>query len=292
MQDFALLVFNSGQPNPALREQAERQLREFAAQNLGGYVLAMSSIVADESKPPAVRALACINVKNLLDSRQQARAEEMALRWLQLEPQLRAQAKMALMNGLGAQVKEVRRASSQAVAAIALAELPAKQWPECIDLLGNSAATVTNNPVVREASLMTIGYICEAIEPDVLGVQTNTILKVLVKSMSPQEEHAPVRLAAVKALLEAIVFVEGNMAVEGERSAIIGAVCANTQVPILEVRVAAYQVLVEIARLYYVHLPGYMQTLFNLTLKVKQERRRIIREKKKSQSFLFSGHQD
>jgi hypothetical protein len=178
------------------------------------------------------------------------------------------QAKMALMNGLGSPVKEVRRASSQAVAAIALVEIPQRQWNDCIELLGNSAATVTNNPVVREASLMTLGYICEAIEPEGLGVQTNTILKVLVKTMSQQEEHLPVRLAAIRALLEAVVFIEGNMGVETERSAIMTAVCANTQIPNVDVRVAAFQVLVEIARLYYVHLPAYMQTLFNLTLKV------------------------
>jgi hypothetical protein len=165
-------------------------------------------------------------------------------------------------------MKEVRRAASQAVAAIGLAEIPARQWTECIDLLGNSAATTTNNPLVREASLMTLGYICEAIEPEALGSQTNTILKVLVKAMSQSEEHVPVRLAAIRALLEAVVFVEGNMLVEQERSAIMAAVCANTQIANVEVRVAAYQVLVEIARLYYVHLPAYMQTLFNLTLKV------------------------
>lgn len=35
-----------------------------------------------------------------------------------------------------------------------------------------------------------------------------------------------------------------------------------------EVRVAAFQVLVEIARVYYGFLPGYMQALFNLSLKV------------------------
>jgi importin subunit beta-1 len=53
----------------------------------------------------------------------------------------------------------------------------------------------------------------------------------------------------------------------GERTAIVTVVCANANLPNLEVRVAAYQVLVEIARLYYVHLPSFMQVLFNMTLK-------------------------
>ncbi len=265
--DFATLLFNSGQGNGPIREQAEKQLRDFAAQNLGGFVLANASIVPDESKPLAVRAMAALNVKNLVDSRNQARQEELAQRWLSLDAQLRQQAKMAMVAGLGSPVKDVRRAASQAVAGIALVEIPARQWVDCVDLLSNSAGTVTNNAVVREASLTTLGYICEAIDPDALGGQSNTILAVLIKAMSQQEEHVPVRLAAVRALLEAVVFIEGNMLVEQQRSAIMQVVCANTQLPNLEVRVASFQVLVEIARLYYVHLPTYMQTLFNLTLK-------------------------
>ncbi len=45
--------------------------------------------------------------------------------------------------------------------------------------------------------------------------QTNLILNVLVKSMSGTEENNGVRLAALNALLEAVEFIEGNMAVEG-----------------------------------------------------------------------------
>ena len=71
----------------------------------------------------------------------------------------------------------------------------------------------------------------------------------------------------MRALLEAVAFIEGNMSVEQERSAIMQVVCANTSVANVNVRVASFQVLVEIASLYYTHLPAYMQALFNLTLK-------------------------
>jgi importin subunit beta-1 len=221
------LLYNASQGGP-VREQAEKQMRDFAAANLPGYVVANATLVPDESKPPQVRSLAAINIKNLVDSRNAARQDEMNQRWLSLDAGLRTQAKMAMMNGLTSPVKDVRRASCQAVAGIALVEIPARQWLDCIELLSNSAATVANNAAVREAALTTLGYICEAIDPDVLGPLSNVILKVLIKAMSQQEEHLQVRLAALRALLEAVVFIEGNMLVEGKcRSVILTIVFAH-----------------------------------------------------------------
>ena len=240
------------------------------------YAVALAQISGDESKPPQVRALACIQMKNLIESRDDARSQELAQRWLGLDAGARGQIKQALLSSLGSNQALVRRSCSGAVAAIALVEIPAKQWNECLELLGNSIMNAANGPAVREASLMTLGYICEAIDPEVLGPQTNMILKVLIKAMSPQEESMDVRLAAMRALLEAIVFIENNMNVEQERSAIMQVVCANTAIQNVDVRVAAFQVLVEIARLYYNHLPAYMQALFNLTLKAMKTDEELV----------------
>ncbi len=66
----------------------------------------------------------------------------------------------------------------------------------------------------------------------------------------------------------AVIDARCVLCVTAERSAILQVVCANTQLPAVEVRVAAMQVLVEIARLYYQYLPNYIQVLFNLTLKI------------------------
>lgn len=228
----------------------------------------MAQVLVDESKPPHVRALAGINIKNLVDSRNLAHFEELSKRWLMLDPQLRAQVKSALLGGLGNQQKDVRRACSQAVAGVALVEIPARSWNDCIETLCNMAKNPQQvSPMQREAALMTTGYICESIDPDVLGGQTNVVLSAIIKCMSPQEDQIPVRLAAVKALLEAVEFIHGNMMVEGERTSIMQAVCANTQINNIEVKVASFQVLVEIARMYYAQLPTYMQTLFNLSLR-------------------------
>lgn len=194
----------------------------------------------------------------------------MTTRWLSFDATVRQNVKNALLAALGSQHRDVRRSTGQAVAAVALVEIPNGQWPDCMPSLCGTAQGGPN-PAVRESALMTIGYICESVDPKAIGPQqTNQILSVLVKCMSGTEESAPVRLASLNALLEAVEFIEGNMAVEAERTAILQVVCANAQLPNVEVRVAAVQVLVEIARIYYQYLPLYIQRLFNITLKMIQ----------------------
>lgn len=53
--------------------------------------------------------------------------------------------------------------------------------------------------------------------------------QVLLNAMQQQEENTAVRLAALRALLEAVGFIEANMQVESDRSAVMNLVCANTQ---------------------------------------------------------------
>lgn len=81
------------------------------------------SIVGDESKPPLARALAAIQIKNCVDSRSQERSDEMAKRWLSLDPQLRQNVRNVLLAGLASQQRDVRRACSQGVAGVALVEV-------------------------------------------------------------------------------------------------------------------------------------------------------------------------
>jgi importin subunit beta-1 len=51
--------------------------------------------------------------------------------------------------------------ASQAVASVAAIELPQGQWPDLIQTLLSFVSTQDSN--VKEASLQTIGFICETI---------------------------------------------------------------------------------------------------------------------------------
>lgn len=57
----------------------------------------------------------------------------------------------------------VMKSAATCVAAIAVIEIPAKMWPELIEALTKNAISDQLN--VRLASLLTLGFICEDIDP-------------------------------------------------------------------------------------------------------------------------------
>jgi importin subunit beta-1 len=92
----------------------------------------------------------------------------------------------------------------------------------------------------------------------------NAVLTTVVQGMNRTELSSEVRLAAVKALYNALDFSESNFTNEMERTFIMKVIC-DTAVSKEEIRQAAFECLVAIAFTYYVHFGPYMQTIFNLT---------------------------
>lgn len=66
---------------------------------------------------------------------------------------------------------------------IALIELPQGQWPDLIEMLvGNM--TVPNIPTeLRQATLETVGYICEEINPQVLAPVADKLLTAIIQGL-------------------------------------------------------------------------------------------------------------
>jgi importin subunit beta-1 len=68
-----------------------------------------------------------------------------------------------------------------------------------------------------------------------------------------------VRLAAITALYNSLVFVRKNFERQHERDFIMQVVCEATKSPDVAVIVAAFECLVKIMSLYYDHMAVYMQ---------------------------------
>lgn len=78
----------------------------------------------------------------------------------------------------------------------------------------------------KQASLHTIGYICEEIADSGSGcleAKSNEILTAVVAGMRNEEQDLAVKLAATKALCNALEFANKNFEVEAERSYIMQA---------------------------------------------------------------------
>lgn len=88
--------------------------------------------------------------------------------------------------------------------------MPRGQWRDLIEQLVANVTTVGRSDSVREASLETLGYICQDIDSNVLVPQSNVILTALVYGMRKEETNDNVRLAATTAMLNSLEFTKNN----------------------------------------------------------------------------------
>ncbi|XP_072974706.1 importin subunit beta-1-like [Typha angustifolia] len=248
-----------------IRSSAEGNLKQFQEQSLPHFLLALSIELSDDQKPPESRRLAGIVLKNSLDAKDSIRKENLSQQWISVDPAIKFQIKESLLRTLGSSVSEARRTSSQVIAKVAAIEIPRREWQELIGKLLNNM-TQQDAPSLKQATLEALGYVCEEIAPEDLEQdQVNAVLTAVVQGMSQMEHSFEVRLAAVKALYNALDFAQTNFQNELERNYIMKVVCETAVSKELEIRQAALECLVSIASTYYEILEAYMQSLFNLT---------------------------
>ncbi|PIA34774.1 hypothetical protein AQUCO_03700206v1 [Aquilegia coerulea] len=175
-----------------------------------------------------------------------------------------------LLQTLSSPLPDPRSTASQVIAKIAGIELPHKQWPQ---LIGSLLSTNHQLPAhVKQATLDTLGYLCEEVSSDVIDQdQVNKILTAVVEGMKSSEGSIAVRLAATKALYNALGFAQANFTNDRERSYIMGVVFEATQCPEVKLRQAALECLVSISSTYYSKLAPYIQDIFNITAKAVRE---------------------
>lgn len=248
------------------RNVAEGNIKQFEEQSFPQFLHELSAELSDESKPPVSRRLAGILLKNSLDANDSTRKEKCVQRWISVDPAIKLHVKGSLLMTLGSPVPDAHRSSSQVIAKVASIEIPRQEWPELIvSLLGNMTKPDAT-PSLKQATLDAIGYVCEEISPkDLEQDQVNAVLTAVVQGMNHVENSSEVRLAAVKALYNALDFAETNFENESERNYIMKVICETAISKEAHVRKAAFECFVSIASTYYDLLEPYMQTLFELT---------------------------
>jgi importin subunit beta-1 len=264
------ILLNAQAVDGAVRKQAEDNLKQFQEQNLPSFLLSLAGELANDEKPAESRRLAGLILKNALDSKEQHKKIEFVQRWLAVDPTFKAQIKALLLRTLTSPSPDARSTASQVIAKVAGIELPHKQWPELIvSLLSN----IHQLPApTRQATLETLGYICEEVSPDVVDQDhVNKILTAVVQGMNSTEENNDVRLAAIQALYNALGFAQANFSNDMERDYIMRIVCEATLSPEIKIRRAAFECLVAISSTYYEKLAQYIQDIFTITAKAVKE---------------------
>eukprot|EP01087_Luapelamoeba_hula_P015927 TRINITY_DN482_c0_g1_i1.p1 TRINITY_DN482_c0_g1~~TRINITY_DN482_c0_g1_i1.p1 ORF type:complete len:853 (-),score=130.53 TRINITY_DN482_c0_g1_i1:37-2595(-) len=262
--DLSQILLNAQSPDRNIRLQAEKHLQLAEQQNLPAFFLALCCELASSTKNPHSRRLAGLILKNALDAKDEARRQQRTEQWIALDASTKLQLKAQLLQTLADTEKDARRTAAQVVAKIAVIELPRNQWPDLIDLLVKNM-TQAESPL-KQATLETLGYICEELPAESIKDKTNQVLTAVIQGMRKDESSIDVRLAGANALLNALEFVRANFDKELERNYIMQVVCEATQATDSKMRVAAFECLVRIASLYYDKLSTWMQNIFNITL--------------------------
>ncbi|CAH9136938.1 unnamed protein product [Cuscuta epithymum] len=263
------VLLNAQSHDSTIRNHAEETLKQFQEQNLPAFLISLSGELASEDKPVDSRKLAGLILKNALDAKEQHRKYELMQRWLSLDGSMKAQIKACLLQTLSSPVLDARSTASQVIAKVAGIELPHKQWPELIGSLLSNIHQVSAH--VKQATLETLGYLCEEVSPDVVDQdQVNKILTAVVQGMNATEGN-DIRLVATRALYNALGFAQANFNNDMERDFIMRVVCEATLSPDLKIRQAAFECLVSISSTYYEKLAPYIQDIFNITAKAVRE---------------------
>lgn len=209
------------------REQAQQMLQQLASSQWPTFLLSLSQdLLAQEQQPPAIRTAAGLYLKNQLSARDVTRRQQLHQNWMQLVPEdVRLRIKQACLLTLGSQESKAATAAAQVIAAISCVELPLNAWPELVPTLLQNMATAGSSPLLKQASLQTIGFVCEEVPPAVLESQANPILTAVIQGARKEEGSLSVRLAALQALMNCLEFVKGNFERSNERDFIMQ-VCA------------------------------------------------------------------
>ncbi|XP_024931684.3 importin subunit beta-1-like [Ziziphus jujuba] len=264
------VLLNAQSIDGTVRKHAEDSLKQFQEQDLPLFLISLCGELSNEEKPVESRKLAGLILKNALDAKEQHRKLELVQRWLSLDAGVKTQIKTCLLQTLSSPSPDARSTASQVIAKIAGIELPHKQWSE---LIGSLLSNIHQLPAhVKQATLETLGYLCEEVSPDVIDQdQVNKVLTAVVQGMNAYEGNNDVRLAATRALYNALGFAQVNFSNDMERDYIMRVVCEATLSPEVKIRQAAFECLVSISSTYYEKLAPYIQDIFKITAKAVRE---------------------
>ncbi|CCH62081.1 hypothetical protein TBLA_0G01350 [Henningerozyma blattae CBS 6284] len=256
-----------------VRLTSETQLKKLSNDNFIQFAGMLSQVLVDSSIPikDEARILAALTLKNELISKDSVKNNQFSLRWINnvdmnSKLQIKQNALMALVSNVTS--ARVSNAVAQLIAAIANIELPRNEWPELLKIMvDNTSSTQQEN--VKRASLLTLGYICEAADPQdqTLIASSNNILIAIVQGAQSTEPSKQVRLTALNALADSLLFIKNNMDREGERNYLMQVVCEATQTQDYDIQAASFGCLCKIMSLYYPLMKHYMeQALYALTI--------------------------
>lgn len=162
-----------------------------------------------------------------------------------------------------------RLRAAEAVAQIAILDLPTDAWPGIVALLSDGV-TKESSDFYKEACLVALSELCVGSNPDTLAAFSFEILFAIITGMD--SVHEQLQLVATKALANAIQFSESNFEEETQRNSIMTLVVRMAKSPNDDIRLQAFVCMVNVAISFYSFLGHHMnQGLYTATLEAIQQ---------------------
>ena len=188
----------------------------------------------------------------------------MLQRWRAVNTAAKNEIRNKLCATMQAPEASYRHKAAEAVAQIAILDLPKDDWKGVIGFLSGCVTGTEQTDFMKEAALIALKEICIGSAVNVLAPHSFDILFAIVTGM--QSAHKELQLVSCQALASAIEFSEQNFMDPELRGTIMERVLAMTASPEKDIRKAIYECLVNIAAAYYDFLDTHMRQLFPASL--------------------------
>ena len=226
----------------------------------------MSECLKNEGVKPNARHLSGILFKNTVLNKTQS--EECDRLWYNMSDDERETLKTSLLGALACDESCVMRAAGSAISAVALLEIPYGQWLDLIDTLCKNI----NHDLdyIREASLLTLGYICEELSKEHLQKeQADYIISAFLQSLKDNHANPKHIVQTIQGVYHSVKFAAPHFE-EGYGGTIMDGIIQTLKYNDTKVRTIAMQCIVEIVRLYYEAIEPFMGDITEVTFALAQ----------------------
>lgn len=265
MSEITTYLINVSNADPNIRVPAEKMLEQAKNDNFPQYIALLSQELRDESKPSMSRHLAGIQIKNALTGKSREYIDIARQRWVTLAPEVKSAVRMNCLESLRSANPDVRKVGPQAIAAIALLDLPTGEWSDLLPGLCAAAAKGSES-ILRISALTTIEYICDEIDSSIVAPSMNDIIKTVVAAAEPAEQDPIVKCAALSAFTTLIDGIEEIFRGEQERNYIMSVLLQGANDQNGNIQSKAIENLGSVSWAYYEYMKPYMDGIFKVTV--------------------------
>jgi len=248
--------------------EATQALEQAREANFGQLLQTLAVVLSTEQASSESRRQAALFIKNSISGGSQQFKEKNAEKWRALDPKIRESVKGHVLNTLVTKDYLVGNQTAQALAALAMLELPRGQWPDLIrNLCG--ACDAKNADELKESALKTLGYICKEIDEAQVSDSLSMILTAVVNNMMAKSNR--VRRSALEALQNMVYFLNTVFQVKQQRDILMTVVFQNCNSDDDDMKTMSLSLLSDIILEYYQYMAEYMEAVFRLTIPIIEQ---------------------